>query len=129
VSRRVEPLLDRSVGQLQGALDGVEQRAHAVLPYAVVAIVAALAGVLAIALWLRQRAAAANRDALHLVTSEIGRLSVDPAVLELVRRIKATGHGTRAGAALAAHLRAHPLIKVTLPPPSAPGVPRDPRDR
>jgi hypothetical protein len=108
VRRRAEPWLDQSAGKLQTAMDGVEQRAHAFLPYLVVAIVAGFSGVLLVVLWLRHRAAATSRVALQLITKEIARLGAEPGVLELTRRIKAVSHGTRAGAVLAEQLPAHP---------------------
>jgi hypothetical protein len=50
-----------------------------------------------------------------LVTREIGRTPSEP-ILALAQRIKAAGEGSRAGAFLAEHLRAHPSFKLKPPP-------------
>lgn len=115
-----EPMIDRAIVRVQAALDRAEQDAHSILAPVAVAILAALAGVLAVVLWLRHRAALAGRDAVQMMASEIARLSSEPAVLELARRIKVSGEGRTGGALLSNLLRSHPSIKVH--PPSQPAL-------
>jgi hypothetical protein len=120
VRSRAEPMIDHTVVRIQAALDRAEQDAHSIFAPVVVAILAGLAGVLAVVLWLRHRAALAGRDAVHLMASELGRLAPEPAILELARRIKVSGEGTAGGQFLAKLLRSHPSIKVH--PPSQPAL-------
>jgi hypothetical protein len=119
VRTRAEPVVDRELERLQRVIDGAEQDAHSFLRFVPVAILASVAGMFAVGMWLRHRAARAGRDALHLVTREIGRMSREPAIVELAQRIKITGEGTAAGAFLADHLRAHPSIKLKPAPLAA----------
>jgi hypothetical protein len=120
IRSRAEPMIDRTIVRVQAVLDRAEQDAHSILAPVMVAILAALAGVLAVVLWLRHRAALAGRDAVHLMASELGRLAPEPAILELARRIKVSGEGTAGGQFLAKLLRSHPSIKVH--PPSQPAL-------
>jgi hypothetical protein len=115
VNHRAGPLVDRDFERLQAVIDKAEQDAHSVLRFVPIALLAIVIGALAVVLWLRHQAANAGRDALHLVTSEIGRMSAEPAIVELAQRIKTAGEGRRAGAFLAAHLRSHPSSKVKPP--------------
>jgi len=112
VNRSAGPLVDHQLGRLQQALDRAEQDAHSLLRFLPVAILAIVSGALSVLLWWRHRVATTGRDALHLVASEIGRMSAEPTIHELARRIKTAGEGRKAGAFLADHLRAHPSIKV-----------------
>jgi hypothetical protein len=106
-----KPLVDR----VQSMIDRADQDAHSILRIVLVVILAIVTGVLAVLLWFRHRAANTGRDALQLVTSEIGRMSAEPVIVELARRIKAAGEGCKAGAFLADHLHAHPSSKVKPP--------------
>lgn len=120
VRNRAEPLVGRGFDRFQVAIDGAEQGTQSILRLVLVTVLAGVTGILVVTLWLRHRAANSGRDALHLVTSEIGRMRTDPSIMELARRIKLAGEGTEAGAFLANHLRAHPSIKLKPPLTSGP---------
>ena len=77
-------------------------------------------GVLAIVLWLRQRAASAGRDALHLVASQIGLAQNGEdrdAIQSLVDKIAAAGQGTRGGAYLANQGEWYSSVVASIIPP------------
>lgn len=112
VSARARPLIAELEQQLHDDLGQVKRDAHTAFEAVTIAVLAALAGVLAIVALLRHRAAIAARDALHLVAAQIKQASAAPEVQTLVDHISAAGQNTRGGDYLSRHLRAHPAIRV-----------------
>lgn len=115
IRNRIGPRVDEEIDRLHAVIDKANQDAHSTLRFVGIAVLGAISGLLALALWLRHRTAVAARDALDLVTREIGRTPSEP-ILALAQRIKAAGEGSRAGAFLAEHLRARPSFKLKPPP-------------
>ncbi|HEX4418360.1 MAG TPA: hypothetical protein VH165_10700 [Kofleriaceae bacterium] len=113
MSARARPVIDQIESQLRDDLGQAKQGAHTALEVVVIAVLAAIAGVLAVVALLRHRAAVAARDALHLVATQIKQASGSPDVQRLVDHISAAGQNTRGGDYLSRHLRGHPAIRVS----------------
>jgi hypothetical protein len=108
IDRSAGPLVAKQLDRLHDLADRAD---HDVYAIALVMLLAIVACGLGLALWRHHRIADTHHEALHLVTSQIRRMSAEPAVRDLVQQIKTAGEGRQAGALLDDHLPVQPSSK------------------